>query len=46
VEEGKKLPKFILCRFCKMILGVLVFAENDVAELELWRDTGKGKFPT
>jgi hypothetical protein len=41
-EEWEKIDK-IHCRFCKIILGVSRFSANNMAELELGRDSRRGK---
>jgi hypothetical protein len=42
LDGGWKEIDKIHSRFCKMILGVLRFATNNIAELELGRDGRRG----
>jgi hypothetical protein len=43
LDEGLKEIDKIHSRFCRIILGVPRFAANNVAELELCRDSTRGK---
>jgi hypothetical protein len=44
LDGGWKETDKIHSRFCKIILGVLRFAANSMAEQELGRDSRRGKF--
>jgi hypothetical protein len=43
LDEGWKETDIIHGRLCKKILGILRFAANGVAEIELERDSRRGK---